>query len=236
MAIYEPKGAAREYCALALNLYAGCSHGCTYCYAPSAVRRQRADFIHATPRKDIIAKVEKAAPAFSGTEVHLCFTCDPYQPIESQHLLAAQTLEIFNRHNIRARILTKGATLAMRDFDLLKQNGGTFGVTLTYDNAYQTRKMEPWADNPSQRIEALRRAKEKGIPTWASFEPVLDPEQALRLIEQTNGLVDEYKVGKWNHDARAKDIDWSTFARQAVELLEKIGANYYIKNELRKYL
>jgi hypothetical protein len=30
--IYEPKGPAREYAALALNLYNGCTHGCIYCY------------------------------------------------------------------------------------------------------------------------------------------------------------------------------------------------------------
>jgi DNA repair photolyase len=36
LVIYEPKGKAGEYAPLALNLYAGCSHGCTYCFAPTA--------------------------------------------------------------------------------------------------------------------------------------------------------------------------------------------------------
>ena len=31
--IYEPKGKAREYSPLALNLYLECQHGCKYCYA-----------------------------------------------------------------------------------------------------------------------------------------------------------------------------------------------------------
>jgi DNA repair photolyase len=30
--IYEPKGKAREYAPLALNLYESCPHGCKYCY------------------------------------------------------------------------------------------------------------------------------------------------------------------------------------------------------------
>ena len=28
--IYEPRGKAREYSELAVNLYTGCSHGCRY--------------------------------------------------------------------------------------------------------------------------------------------------------------------------------------------------------------
>lgn len=43
--IYEPRGRAREYAALALNTYTGCSHGCQYCFAidcaPADMRRLR---------------------------------------------------------------------------------------------------------------------------------------------------------------------------------------------------
>ena len=38
--IYEPKGRAREYGELALNLYSGCRHGCKYCYVPAVLRRK----------------------------------------------------------------------------------------------------------------------------------------------------------------------------------------------------
>ncbi len=31
--VYEPRGRAREYSPLALNLYRGCSSRCVYCYA-----------------------------------------------------------------------------------------------------------------------------------------------------------------------------------------------------------
>jgi DNA repair photolyase len=238
MVIYEPKGAAREYCALCVNLYSGCSHGCSYCYAPSCLRRSRQDFARATPRKDILKNIEKEAPAFAGKEVHLCFTTDPYQPIEAHNHITRKTLQIFNQHNVTARILTKGAKLAARDFDLLKKNGGYFGVTLTYDNAADSLRVEPGASLPQERLAALRMAKEHGIPTWVSFEPVVDPCQALNLICHTleEGIVDEYKVGKWNHSAEAKNIDWHAFVHQAMALLDSHGAKYYIKNELRKFI
>ena len=42
--IYTPKGAAREYSPLALNLYLQCTHACKYCYAPSAMQRARENY------------------------------------------------------------------------------------------------------------------------------------------------------------------------------------------------
>ena len=42
--IYEPRGAAREYGELALNIYTGCPHRCFYCFAPSVLHREREAF------------------------------------------------------------------------------------------------------------------------------------------------------------------------------------------------
>lgn len=36
-AIYVPGGAAREDAALAVYPYDGCTHGCSYCFAPEAM-------------------------------------------------------------------------------------------------------------------------------------------------------------------------------------------------------
>ena len=77
--IYEPKGRAKEYGELAINLYGGCMHGCLYCYVPGVMRKQKDDF-HAsvTPRKGVLDALRKEAPRHVGKEVFMCFTCDPY--------------------------------------------------------------------------------------------------------------------------------------------------------------
>jgi len=235
--IYVPSGKAREYCDLAANLYTGCAHGCTYCYAPACLRQTADKFTsNPQPRKDILRQIEKESPAFAGQEVHLCFTCDPYQPIERDHRLTRRTLEIFTAHGVRARILTKGGSRCLDDLSRFKDNGAIVGATLTFTSANDSEEWEPGAALPADRIATLAALKSFGVETWASLEPVINPAQSLDLIRRTIGMVDTYKVGKWNHAKGANDIDWKRFATDAVELLEKHGCKYYIKEDLKKYL
>jgi DNA repair photolyase len=226
--IYEPKGKAREYCELALNLFTGCPHGCEYCYAPTMLRMPR-DVFHAKaePRLGILATLERDAAKFSGREVFLCFSCDPYPPDDLQ-MMARQAIKILHAVGARVRILTKGGKRADRDFDLLGQ-GDFFGVTLT---ALFDTPLEPGAARQMERCMSLHHAHELGISTWVSLEPVLDPAQSLLIIKATYSYVDVYKLGMWNYDERAKTIDWKKYLSEAVELLDSLGKTYYIKKDL----
>src|SRR3990167_2822714 len=105
--IYEPKGKAREYCALALNLYRGCDHGCTYCYAPNATFTDRTVFHgQVRERPGILAEVAKEAPAYAGKEVHLCFTCDPYQALDDDLRITRRAIKILIAADVTVRILS----------------------------------------------------------------------------------------------------------------------------------
>jgi DNA repair photolyase len=65
-------------------------------------------------------------------------------------------------------ILTKGDMLAAaNDFDLYGPSDW-FGVTLTFDNDTDSRKWEPGAALPGDRIAALKEAHNRGIRTWVS--------------------------------------------------------------------
>jgi hypothetical protein len=89
---------------------------------------------------------------------------------------------------------------------------------------------------PEDRLRALEEAHKRGIETWASLEPVIDPAETLELIRRSHGFVDHFKVGKWNHDKRADSIDWRKFAVEVVELLDSLGCDYYIKDDLKPFL
>ena len=233
--IYEPKGKAKEYSDLATNLFTGCSHGCLYCYVPSVLHIKPEEFHSSvTPRKGVLMHLEREAPKHKGKEVMLCFTCDPYPKEEMKLMVTRRAIEILHKHGVGVNILTKGGLRAERDFDLLAANPelSRIGATLTFDELHDTLEWEPNAACPEYRYEMLKRAKLKGIRTWASLEPVIDPEQTLQIIKRTVGFVDHYKMGRWNYDKRANEIDWADFLKRAVELLEKHGASYYIKKDL----
>jgi DNA repair photolyase len=132
-------------------------------------------------------------------------------------------------------ILTKGGTRAERDFDLLTGDD-QFGVTLTNLDETLSRKWEPLAKLPAERITSLVRAHEKGIRTWVSLEPVLYPETALEIIRRTHKFVDKFKVGTLNYHPHARNIDWHRFAGDVKSLLDELNCDYYLKNDLRKWL
>ena len=124
MIIYEPKGKALEYSPLAANLYKGCSHACSYCYAPSATFTNREIFISdqfIKPRPNILEQIERDAKKLKNDTrpILLSFTSDLYQPANDKFKLSRHAIEILNKHNLTTTILTKGGLRACNDFDLL---------------------------------------------------------------------------------------------------------------------
>jgi DNA repair photolyase len=235
--IYEPKGRAREYSALACNLYMGCTHGCVYCYAPACMRTTHEKWHKAaTPRKAIIPQFEKDAKKFEGDlrPILFCFLTDPYQPAEKNERLTRQALEIAKRYQLRTQILTKGFNdIISEDLDLMREMGTELGLTITFADDSKRVLWEPHASSIPDRIKTLQEAFEKGIYTWVSLEPVIDPEQAIELIQQISPFVKFWKIGKLNHMKEQENkVNWKKFLTDVVQLLDSLGAKYYIKNDL----
>ena len=239
--IYEPTGKAKEYSDLACNIYSGCGHGCVYCYAPACVRKTKENFFsNPSPRKNIIQQIKKESAKVVDDEIKknvlLCFTCDPYQPIDDEYRLSRSAIMSFNEHKIPVTILTKGGMSAVKDFDLLSENTlSEYAVTLTTDIESESLEWEPGAANPDSRIESLKYAKAAGLRTWVSFEPVFNPDAVYRLIDKTSEYVDLYKVGKMNYHPVSKKIDWGMFKSTVQKKLVRNNKAFYIKQDLRKY-
>lgn len=236
--IYEPRGKAAEYSPLAMNIYKGCAHGCVYCYAPSATYKQR-DVFHSNvqPRNNFFQELRKDLIKFRGDKrpILLCFTTDPYQPIEETAKMTRYSLKKLIENGNTVKILTKGGSRAVRDFNIMATGNCDFGATLTFLDEERSLEWEPGAAVPSDRINALRSAKEAGIKTWVSLEPVIDPDQVYEIIKATHEFVDLYKVGKINYHPISKTINWHDFRVNVESLLTSLNKDFYIKDDLRKF-
>lgn len=232
--IYQPKGKAKEYGDYAVNIYTGCPHRCYYCFAPSVLRRDRETFhSNVEPRKGVVDAVKKQlnSEKISGKLIHLCFTCDPY-PLGVDNSVTRDIIKLLKSAGNHVQILTKNGIGAQRDFDLL-DDGDWFGVTYA---GYTTIPVAPPKEEPNagwviDRLKALVLAKNKGIRTWVSCEPVLDADSVLRLIE-TGAYIDLFKIGRLNY--HPSNINWAGFGRIAEERCKEYGRDYYIKDSLRE--
>jgi len=232
--IYEPKARAKEYGDLAVNIYSGCNHGCTYCYARGMKKRFTPKggicaFDNPEPRPDIVESVKRQIEReqITGKLIHLCFLCDPY-PADIDTEPTREIIKAIKRSGNNVQILTKGGDRAIRDFDLLGA-GDWFGVTLT-GLPESAEKHEPRAADTQSRIIALLAAREAGIKTWVSCEPVIDTTAIYGLIGQAH-YIDLFRIGKMNH--HPSGINWAEFGAKCVELCEANGRAYYIKDDLR---
>ncbi len=180
------------------------------------------------PRKDIVREVRRQLEReqITGQLIHLCFTCDPY-PVKYGTATTREVIQALKEYGNHIQILTKGD--GSRDFDLL-DGEDWYGVTISCDDP-MAETAEPGAVSPASRLYDLEKAKCKGINTWVSFEPVLDPAAVLDCIKGCAYFIDKVKIGKLNY--HQSDINWAQFGREAEAACREMGLDYYIKDSLR---
>lgn len=233
--IYEPKGKAREYSPLALNIYSGgCDHGCRYCYCASMQRGFGREWTgNPVPRN--LTGLEKEAVKAS-RQILLCFVGDPYCHAERTHRQTKAALAVLMYARCSVAILTKGGARCLDDLDTFRSwpDGRIkVGATLTFMSREKSLAEEPGAATPGERLSALDHLHAQGVKTWASIEPVIDAEESLTVVEASLPFVDAYKVGKLNHQKSA--IDWRAFCVQAVQMIRGAGRKLYVKDDLRLF-
>ena len=239
--IYKPTGMAREYSPYALNLYLGCSHRCKYCYAPSTLQRKLENYFgRPAPRKNILALLRKDLEENTYHEqILLSFVGDAYSDTVDDGMTIREALIMLNEYHAPVAVLSKGGLKLLRDKDVFASFGSriSVGTTLTFMDENKSREWEPYASSPEERLTLLKTLHDEGIPTFASFEPTIEPSESLKLIERTlkDDSVDHYKIGKLNHyKIGVSDKEWAQYLRDCIALLRPAGKKVYYKYCLRK--
>lgn len=173
-----------------MNLYRGCSHGCIYCDSRSRCYHIEHDFEDIEVKANAIDLLENAlkrkrAKCMLGTGS----MTDPYIPLESKIGNVRKALALADQYGFGFTLITKSARV-LRDLDLLKSiNEKTKCVvqmTLTTYDEDLCRKIEPNVSTTKERVEALKKLNEAGIPTVVWLCPILpflnDTEENIRGI------------------------------------------------------
>ena len=222
--IYEPKGKAKEYGELAINIYTGCPHRCFYCFAPGVKHQNKEQFhTEVKPRDGVVEAVRKQLEReqITGKTIHLCFTCDPY-PTGYDTTPTREIIKLIKDSGNHVQILTKGSGL--RDFDLLDDDDW-YGVTLDGTAG-------KWCNPIEYRIADLQQAHKCGIKTWVSFEPVINAGGVFQCLRRVAPFIDKVKIGKLNY--YPSEIEWGTFGRLIEKECQTLALDYYIKDSLRE--
>jgi len=238
--IYTPKGRAREYSPLALNLYTQCANGCDYCYCPACLHKSPEEFFcdAPEPRKGIIKNLGISLSKIDEQkQVLLSFIGDPYGKAADDNISTQNALLTLLNFDMPVAILTKSGSRCIRDYTLFQKFGDRIqvGASLTFKSELDRDEYEPGAARAADRLETLKALHNAGIKTFASFEPVIDPAQSLQLMRDSLDFVDTYKVGKINnYKGLDKKIDWIWFLTRTLAILREAGKQIYIKKDLRE--
>ncbi len=166
-----------------INPYRGCEHGCVYCYA-----RPSHAFLNLSPGLDFetrliarpgIAEVlaaELRRPAYKVAPIAIGTNTDPYQPIDRDHGLMRQVLQVLSSFNHPVWITTRG-TLVERDIDLLAPMAAhglaAVSISITTLDEGLARQMEPRAPAPKRRLQMIRALAAAGIPVRVQVSPLI---------------------------------------------------------------
>ena len=159
-----------------MNIYRGCCHGCIYCDSRS-VCYQNFDFDTVKAKEDAlrIIRDDLRRKVKSGV-IATGSMSDPYNPLEREHRLTRNALELVNAFDFGIAIATKSA-LVTRDIDILKdiKSHSPVIVKLTVTTAGNDlyKKIEPDVSSPDERFDAIRQLSDAGIFCGVLMMPIL---------------------------------------------------------------
>lgn len=166
-----------------MNPYAGCEHGCIYCYARNSHEywgySAGIDFetkILVKTNAVALLRETLASPKWQPQPIMLAGNTDCYQPIERKFQLTRGILEVLRDFRHPVSIITKNA-LVLRDIDLLGELAAHrlvhVYISVTTLREELRRVLEPRTVTGERRIEVIRRLREAGIPTGVMVAPII---------------------------------------------------------------
>ncbi len=181
-----------------INVYRGCSHACTFCFA-----RPTHEYLGMNSGEDfdtrIVVKVnaverlraELRRSRWVGEHIAMGTNTDPYQRCEGKYRLTRGIIEVLAEASNPFSILTK-STLILRDLDLLTDAAkhtdvkANFSIDTVDEKVW--RASEPGTPHPLRRVEAVAKLNRAGVRCGVLLAPVLpgisdSPDQLEAVVK-----------------------------------------------------
>ena len=166
-----------------MNPYAGCEHGCIYCYARNVHEywgySAGLDFEQKILVKNNAPRLlynYLMHPKWDATPIMLSGNTDCYQPAEQHYRLTRSLLEVCNRFNQPVGILTKNSRI-LKDKDILQEMAKkkivSAMVSITTFNEDLRRIMEPRTTTASQKLKVINELSKAGVRMGVMMGPMI---------------------------------------------------------------
>ncbi len=190
-----------------LNPYKGCEHGCVYCYA-----RPTHAWLGLSPGLDFETRIiskpdaplrlrdELRRASYQPATVVVGANTDPYQPTERRLGITRRLLEVLLEFRHPVGIITKSASV-LRDLDLLgalaERNLVHVYLSITTLDPELSRRMEPRASSPHQRLRALRELAGAKVPVGVLAAPMIPAlnDMELEAILEASAAAGAHSAG-----------------------------------------
>lgn len=179
-----------------INVYRGCTHACSYCFA-----RPTHEYLDLDAGRDfervIVVKVnavgrlraELDPRRWAGEHIAMGTNTDPYQRAEGRYRLTRGVIEVLAEAGNPFSILTK-SSLVLRDAALLAAAAERTDVAVNFSigtlDTDVWRATEPGTPHPHSRLEAIATLREHGIAAGVLVAPILpgisDSEEQLDAV------------------------------------------------------
>jgi len=207
-----------------MNPYAGCEHGCIYCYARNVHEywgySAGLDF-----ERKIIVKKNAAAllrkflqhSSWDGTPIMISGNTDCYQPAEQQFRITRSLLEVCRDFNQPVGIITKNAAI-LRDKDILeamavKQQVMVLVSITSLDESIR-RVMEPRTTTAEQKLKIINELSKAGVRTGVMMGPVIpglndhEMQQIMKAGADNGARFSAYTYIRLNGAVKLLFHDW----------------------------
>lgn len=239
-----------------LNIYRGCEHGCSYCYAMYSHKYLDSEkfFEKIYVKTNIVDELEKQLRSSSWNReiINIGGVTDSYQPIERQYEIMPEILKLLIKYKTPCIISTK-SDLVLRDYDLIDELS-----RITYVNVAATvtsmddeirMKIEPNASASMDRFKMLKEYSKTNASTGLHFMPIIpyltdSYENVNALYEQASiSDVDYVLPGTLYLRGKTRYAFFEFIKTEFPEIYDKLlllyktgGADKHYKNDLYKMI